>query len=445
MQKALLFKFFVIGGIAVLLLIPLMLIGAIIDERANYRDQVVREISDTWVGAQKVSGPILVVPYEQVEFKEVRKYEDGKEQRIKEKVVYQKKKYLLPANLNIVGDLKPQDRYRGIYRVSGYNSSLQVLGDFDLTELKALGDVTWKTPFLVLGVQDIRGINKSISVSVNDKDFTFKPGTRLPLLKEGVHAKLSSGILKQETLSFDVNLELLGIEEIFFQPLGETTNLELTSSWPHPSFKGRYLPEHREISDEGFIAKWETSYFSSNIKQQFQDCLSLDKCHPLNSNFLGVSLHQGVDVYVQSDRSIKYAILFVGLTFVAFFLFEILKNLKIHAVQYGLVGVALSLFYLLLISLSEHIAFAMAYLIASGACVGLLGFYVCFVLKSLLRGGLFALTLIGLYAALYMLIRSEDYALLMGTFLLFGVLAFIMAITRNINWYKISAGPNQEP
>ncbi|MBE7637455.1 cell envelope integrity protein CreD [Sneathiella sp. P13V-1] len=444
MQRALLLKFLVIGGIALLLLIPLMLIGAIIDERAGYRDQVMREIADTWVGAQRISGPILVVPYEQVKFKEVRKIENGKEQRIKEKFVYQKRKYLLPRTLDIKGDIIPQDRYRGIYKVSGYSSDLKMNGAFDLSELKELGDVTWKAPYLVLGVQDVRGINKSISVSVNDQAYSFEPGANLSLLNEGVHAEFPTEILKQKQLSFDIDLVLLGIEKIVFQPLGETTTLQLSSSWPHPSFMGRYLPEFREVSDEGFEAKWETSYFSSNIKQQFQDCALLDKCHPFNSNFLGVSLYQGVDVYVQSDRSIKYAILFVGLTFVAFFLFEILKNLKIHAVQYGLVGVALSLFYLLLISLSEHISFVMAYLIASGACVGLLGFYVCFVLKSLLRGTVFALVLIGLYAALYMLIRSEDYALLMGTFLLFGVLAFIMAITRNIDWYKITADPRKE-
>jgi inner membrane protein len=245
-------------------------------------------------------------------------------------------------------------------------------------------------------------------------------------------------------LNFDVALELQGMESLSFLPTGKSTRVDLNSPWPHPKFEGRFLPKTREISGEGFSARWETSFFSSNMLEHLESCIRQNQCNAFQNNSFGVSLHQGVDIYLQAERSVKYALLFVGLTFVAFLLFEILKGLRIHAVQYGLVGIALALFYLLLISLSEHIAFGLSYIIASIACVSLISFYVSFVLRSAARGLIFAGTLSGLYGALYMLIRSEDYALLMGSGLLFGVLTFIMVITRDIDWYKIEAGAKQQ-
>lgn len=233
-------------------------------------------------------------------------------------------------------------------------------------------------------------------------------------------------------------MDLQGLKRLGFLPLGRDTHLKLASAWPHPSFEGRFLPVSREITDAGFTANWETSFLASNMEQHFTDCLERQNCTEFAGNLLTTAFIQPVDIYLQGERSLKYAILFVGLTFLAFFLFEILKSLKIHPIQYGLVGAALALFYLLLLSLSEHIAFPLAYVSASAACVSMLGFYVSFVLGNVRRGLGFGGALAGLYGALYVLIRSEDHALLMGTLLLTAVLLVVMIITRKVNWYQVS-------
>jgi inner membrane protein len=215
--------------------------------------------------------------------------------------------------------------------------------------------------------------------------------------------------------------------------------VRLTSDWPHPHFAADYLPVKRTIDASGFNAEWRTTWFATNLEAAMQRCVGRSDCAEFNARRLGVSFIDPVNQYSKIERAIKYAVLFIALTFAGFFLFEVLRRLAVHPVQYGLVGAALALFYLLLLSLAEHVGFEIAYLVSSTACVGLLGYYISHVLHSAWRGAGFGGALAALYGLLYGLLRAEDYALLMGALLLFGVLALVMVLTRHVNWSALGA------
>ena len=210
----------------------------------------------------------------------------------------------------------------------------------------------------------------------------------------------------------------------------------MESDWPHPSFDGGFLPDDRSVTGQGFQANWQLSRFATGVGGTL-DRLALGDTSPLGNLDFGVRFVKPVDVYQQSERAVKYGLLFVVLTFMTFMLFEVLKSLAVHPVQYALAGAAVALFFLLLLSLSEHVPFALAYTVASAGCIGLLAYYVGHVLRSVQRGLAFSGLLAVLYVVLYVLLQSEDYALLMGSLLLFGVLAAVMVITRRVDWYRI--------
>ncbi len=448
MQKKLTYKFLTIGGLVILLLIPLMMIDGVISERKQYRDSVVREVAKSSTGKQKITGAIFVAPYQEKIFKETVVNKDGQKKVVVNESIRQHYRYYLPEEMKVVGNIETEERYRGIYKIPVYLANLSIAGYFSIPKTLGLKNeaknIIWQKPYIVVGVEDIRGVNRSIRLQVNEKNIALLPSTKTSFIPQGIHGLLTADYSQEQRFEFSVDMELQGMQQLSFLPTGKFTQVSLSSSWPHPSFVGRFLPKKRAVSEKGFTADWETSFFSSNMESYLKACVAGRECQSFNNNSFGVSLHQGVDVYLQAERSVKYALLFIGLTFVAFFLFEVLKGLPVHAVQYGLVGAALALFYVLLVSLSEHIAFALSYIIAATACVSLLGFYVSFVLRSATKGLVFGATLIALYGALYLLIRSEDYALLMGSILLFGVLAFIMIVTRGVDWYQIEEGAKQQ-
>jgi inner membrane protein len=264
-------------------------------------------------------------------------------------------------------------------------------------------------------------------------------------LPSGIHADLGTlaafTAKTATTYEFRIQLTLLGTERLDLVPVGATTTVALASKWPHPSFAGRLLPDPgTTLGEDGFAARWRTSHFATNLAQIYERCLQSRQCESFNSHTLAVSFFQPVDLYHTVERSLKYGFLFIGLTFAAFFLFEILGRFVIHPLQYALVGCALAVFFLLLISLSEHLGFATAYAIATCACVALLGYYIRHVLKSARLGAAFALALALLYGLLYVLLRSEDHALLMGSLVVFACLAAAMIATRKVDWYAVG-GP----
>jgi inner membrane protein len=260
-------------------------------------------------------------------------------------------------------------------------------------------------------------------------------------LGNGVHARLLDWNAEAAgRLDFDFTLALQGTGRLDFTPIGRESQVGIEADWPHPSFVGNYLPVDRDVSSSGFSARWQTSFFSTNMQEAVLDCLVRSACDAFSRRQFGVNLIDPVDHYLQSERTIKYALLFIVLTFAAFFLFGVLRQLEVHPMQYGLIGLALALFYLLLLSLSEHIGFGPAYSVAATACLTLIGFYLCHVLQGMRRGLGFTLALAALYGVLFVIVSAEDYALLMGSILLFGLLATVMVLTRKLDWHSVGAG-----
>lgn len=437
MQRTLIYKILIIFVLALFLMIPLSMIRGTVHERQALHYNVVQGLAQTSTGSQIVAGPIFNVPYK----KKIRNVSiDAKGKKTVTEHYETGTLEFLPDTLTIRGKLATQQRSRGIFKALIYDAELGMGGYFDIPAnfgiTENVSDYQWGPAFLTIGISDIRGI-KMLAVNFADETRKFKPGTNTPLLSAGVHAELGQiDVAAARRLNYSVSAALQGMQSIDFAPLGKHTRVEVASSWPHPSFTGRYLPEHRQIGDKGFNAVWQTSHFATNMQQLVANCATAD-CPALRDNTLGVNLIEPVNIYLKAERSLKYGFLFIALTFIAFFLFEVLKELRIHPIQYSLVGVALALFYLLLISLSEHLEFALSYAIAALACVALLGFYVRYILASKARAFSFSALLGVLYGLLYVLLQSEDYSLLVGALLLFVLLGLVMTLTRKIDWYRL--------
>ena len=446
MKRPLLFKFLAIGLLMLLLLIPLGMIGNSIDERRAYSEQVVRDIASSSSHSQTLTGPVLVVPYNKIERTWTVDAEKG---RVVEERTVTGKLHFLPDRFRVDGEVTTELRKLGIYSARLYHADTHVDGHFRVPANYGIknnfADYTFQKPYVSVGISDIRGIKNSMQLELNNQSYEFEPGSELKILGDGVHAGFPLDVLhspndQPQKLVFSFKLLLDGTEQIHFSPIGKETHVALRSDWPHPRFMGNFLPVERSVTDAGFSARWQTSYFSTNFSEYFYTCVRSNQCDQYQQRQFGVSLIDPVNQYVKSDRAIKYALLFIALTFASFFLFEVLKRLQVHPVQYGLVGMALAFFYLLLLSLAEHIGFALAYLISSVACVLLIGFYVSHVLQSIGRGIGFTAGLSFLYALLYGLLSAEDYALLMGSILLFALLGVFMMLTRKVDWYALGAG-----
>ncbi|WP_339905585.1 cell envelope integrity protein CreD [Pseudomonas guineae] len=440
MNRILGFKLGAIALLILLLLIPLSMIGGLVSERQHQRAEVLQDIARSSSYRQQLTGPILVMPYTKVWHQWKTHAKTG--ERYQEEQKSRGRLYFLPERFVLNGTVTTEERARGIYKALLYRSDNQISGAFKLPARLGLGDelglYQFDRPFLSIGISDIRGISNDLQLRFNGASLGFAPGSADERLGAGVHAPLpmldSQG---GQTLEFAFDLKLQGTEQLSITPVGRDSRVELSSSWPHPSFIGEYLPSSREVSDKGFNAHWQTSFFATNLEEALADCVRGDSCNALTERHFGVSFVDPVDQYLKTERAIKYALLFIGLTFAVFFLFEVLKRMAVHPVQYALVGMSLALFYLLLLSLSEHLSFATAYVIAATACVALIGFYVSHVLHSALRGGVFALLLAALYGLLFALLNAEDYALLMGSILVFGVLTGVMVLTRKLDWYGV--------
>jgi len=440
MNRSLTLKLGAIALLILLLLIPLLMINGVIEERQQLRDGVLEDIARSSSYSQRLSGPLMVVPYRKV----VRtwKTHEKPNQRYQEIGEERGRLYFLPERFELDGQVQTELRSRGIYEARLFHADNHISGHFSLPEQLGIkedfADYQFDRPFLSVGISDIRGIENALKLELSGQKLDFVPGSQVGWLGEGVHVTLPALDTKQATeLAFGFDLRLQGTGVLQILPVGKTSKVSLTADWPHPSFIGNYLPAQREITDQGFSANWQTSFFSTNLQEVLNDCVAGGDCAALSGRSFGVSFIDPVDQYLKSDRAIKYALLFIVLTFAGFFLFEVLKSLAVHPVQYALVGVALAFFYLLLLSLSEHIGFGLAYLVSASGCVLLIGFYVCHVLRSVRHGLSFSAGLAALYGLLYGLLSAEDYALLMGSLLLFGLLGVFMVLTRKLDWYGI--------
>ncbi len=424
-------KFTFILFLFLLLQIPMSMIHGLISERDNRQSSVQREIAKNSSGEQQISGPFIHINYTDTS-------------RFEGEVVSVKRSYfILPETFNVNAHLDSFEKYRGIYKARLYNAQTELSGQFDLSSLKALSEThPIDNVSLAVMIQDSRGLLRLNEITINNDDVNVEPGTQLNInqMSQGFHSIIDiSQLSMSQPLLFNMKFLLQGMGQLMITPIGKQTNIELLSSWAHPSFVGDYLPIASEITEQGFSAKWVSNYLSTNINQLFEQCIShRSDCRAFNSRQMGVSLIDPVDHYLKSERSINYSLLVSTLVFAGFFLLEIFQARPIHPIQYGFVGLALAVFYLLLISVSEHIGFDWAYVLSALSASGLLGVYVGGFLNGK-KGLMFSIGMIALYGLLFGLLQAESYALLMGTLLCFAILSFIMLLTRNINWYEKSA------
>jgi inner membrane protein len=426
--------------LTVVLLLPLGLIRGTVQERQQYRMDAVESVARSTAGPQTIAGPVLFVPYTDRTI--VMQADAGGLQR---PVVQETTGTwtFFPESFDASGTLRSIPRTIGLHEVRVYELDSRLRASFraripkdeDPSSARTIG-----TPSLGFAIRDVRGVVGVPALTVS--------GAARPLQQglgdaggSGLHALLdvpTEGAL----LEFDVELRaaVQGTESVSIVPLAERNVIALDSAWPHPKFHGEFLPRTREIGPDGFRARWEVSSLASTAQSKFRESLA-KPAEGLQLESVSVSLVDPVNVYTQVDRATKYGVLFVLLTFVAFFMFEFLKQLRIHPIQYSLVGLAIAIFFLLLLALSERIAFGAAYLVAAVACVTLIGYYLRHVLGGWARGAGFAGLLGTLYAALYGLLISEDNAMVLGAGLLFVILAAIMVLTRKVDWYRAASGP----
>lgn len=433
-------------SMTLLMLIPLAMIRGVVSERQSMQRQVEETIAGSLAGIQRIAGPVLVIPYWEREV--VTKTDDrGREQR--QTLEQPRQAVIVADSLSYIGEIRVAPKYKGLYKVLTYDISGGWKANFHVPANLGLdldpSRITIGKAFLAMGLSDVRGLRSSPKVLWNDSPLAVANGSGLDVLGEGLHAAV--GVLevnKPRDYKLEMNLGFAGTGALAIVPLGKTTTVQLTSSWPHPNFGGRFLPIARQIGDNGFSAKWETSHLASRNGALVKGGLPAERGkQPLEA--FDVTFIEPVSIYQQAERAVKYGVLFIAITFAAFFLFETLKGLRIHPLQYAMVGLALATFFLLLVSLSEHVAFALAYAIAGLSCVLLIGYYLAHVLGGWRRGLGFSLKLTLLYIVLYGLLLSEDNALMLGSCLLFALLASIMILTRRVNWYQTPAQQRVPP
>lgn len=443
MQKSLLFRGFAIGGLIIILLIALSSVQGIVYERQARSLEVQQDIARSAAGAQSVNGPVLVLPFERTVHNQWTDPATGETRRSAS--TEKGSLHMLPDVLRVQGTLRTELRQRGIFSTRVYRTLLQVEGHFRIPAHFAISgpieEFTFGDAVFAVGVADVRGIVGSLALDMQDRHLTFEPGSGSDALGAGIHATFDLPAPATETeIPFRFTLELAGTDALQLVPAGRSTEVSLDADWPHPSFVGDFLPLERTVSDAGFSAQWKTTSIATGLEALFDQCFrTRENCDAVSGRNLGVSLINPVDHYALSERSMKYGLLFIVLTFAGFFLFEVLKSVRVHPVQYGFVGAGLVVFYLLLLSLSEHLGFAPAYLLSSLACITLIGGYARSVLGNTARAVGFVAALAALYGALYCVLNAEDYALLMGSALLFAVLAVAMVLTRKVDWFRWGA------
>jgi inner membrane protein len=423
-------KSFWIGFLILILLIPTFLMNGLITERQDREREAIAEISSRWAGAQTVTGPVIGIPYAET----LSDYNSGGSKPEKRWA------YFLPVKLDISARIVPEKRYRGIFQVIVYTTELQVRCHYDSLHLQELGlpadKLLWSEAAVFFDVTDLQGLSEEVNLRLDthtggaDLDLTpakFSTDQFKNALTAGLPGWLPTAA--GGPLEFSTTIRLKGTGNLSFVPAGRETKVEVSSSWPDPSFSGSNLPDLRSIKDSGFVANWRVLALNRQFPQQWKG-----NTFDLQPAAFGVSLIVPVDVYQQTTRCVKYGILIILLTFTAFFLIEWVYQRPIHSLQYLLVGFALCLFYTLLLSFSEYIGFNSAYAVAAIATIGLLTWYVGSMLRSAKISTFIGAQLSVQYGFVFTLIRLQDYALLMGSIGLFITLAAVMYFSRKIKW-----------
>lgn len=449
-------KLAILAVVTVLLCIVLAQIGGLVHERQWRQREATRSVEQSLAGAQALAGPLLARACKETWL--VPGAAGAKD------TVDSRDFWLVaaPTKLEVTGGVSPEVRQRGLFKVNTYASQLKLQARWESLAMLvpkaehagsrlSCGDIT-----ALIALSDTRGI-RSATLQRDGQSLTVRPGTTHPAFKDGLHAVLAD-VRAEEPLSLSVALSLVGSQRLGIVPAAGDTQVTLQSSWPHPSFTGQFLPVEHQVGVSGFTARWQVSSLASTAAADLQagkPLPDLSRGAAMDGNddaqaytasgakvgpdVLAVALIDPVNPYVMSDRAIKYGLMFIALTFVTVGLTELLTGRRVHPVQYLLVGLALSLFFLLLLSLSEHLPFLVAYLIAAAAAAVVLTQYAAAMLGGWWRGAAFGGGIALLYGALYVLLSREQTALVIGAVLLFAVLAVVMSLTRRLDWYRLGA------
>jgi len=431
MAKSLCLRAFMMGMLTLILIIPIRMIDGIIRQRQRTRSEAQSDVTDSWGNPQHLRGPWISIPY-------THRWMETFQQGDKTQTVHREEKRwaaFLPEALHVNGTILNEIRHRGIYQVPLYTGTFQISGHFAQPKFSQWGvsakDIHWDEATVSLALSDARGIVEQTSIEWQDTALPFMPGLAAdPSGGSGIHARLENP-LEASSYHFSMLLHLRGSQGLYFSPMGKDTQLSLSSNWQDPSFHGGWLPLEYEPVDDGFQASWNIPYLSRNLAQQWaQESTMLDA---IESVSYGVSFLTPVDPYRMGLRSVKYALLFITLSYLVFWLMEMLYPTRIHPIQYLLIGAGMCLFYLLELSLAEHIGFFMAYAMAALGITLMVGVYTWSVLRSLSQAWTISGVLCGLYGYLYVVLKSQDHALLIGSLGLLIALASTMYLTRGIH------------
>ncbi len=428
LKSPLFWKITTLIGCIVLLSLPLMMVRELINERTDYRSEVVDAIEQSTSGSQKLAGPLIAIPITET----LTRMENQKEVNYQRSWVY----YWLPESLAVAGKQTVESRRVGIYSGQVWHHALQIKASFDPLRLAALRktNIVLGQPRLVVSVGDPRGIGAIHAPEVNGNVLSVEPGLGISGDGAGIHMPMPALAADNKPLEIAFSLDLNGTGEFSLVPLGRNSELQLTSNWPHPGFLGSFLPTQREVSAAGYRAHWQSSWFANDMGSYFKDDMEIpwSRLPAFSADVMSLA-----DQYQLTDRATKYAILLIGLTFMAFFVFESLTRRPLHPMQYLLVGLSLVLFYLVLLALSEHIGFTAAWLAASLSGAVMNGIYLQAVLRGWRNSLLFVAALLLLDGVMWFLLHSEDSALLLGTGVLALALSVLMFLTRRVDWYAL--------
>lgn len=436
LKSPLFWKITTLIGCVVLLSLPLMMVRELINERADYRSEVVDAIEQSTSGSQKLAGPLIAIPITET----LSRMENQKEVNYQRSWVY----YWLPESLAVTGKQTVESRRVGIYSGQVWHNALQIKASFDPLRLAALRktNIVLGQPRLVVSVGDARGIGAIYAPEVNGNVLSVEPGLGISGDGAGIHMPMPALAEDNKPLEIAFSLDLNGTGEFSLVPIGRNSELQLTSNWPHPGFLGSFLPTQREVSAAGYRAHWQSSWFANDMGSYFKDDMEIpwSRLPAFSADVMSLA-----DQYQLTDRATKYAILLIGLTFMAFFVFESLTRRPLHPMQYLLVGLSLVLFYLVLLALSEHVGFTAAWLAASLSGAVMNGVYLQAVLRGWRNSLLFVAALLLLDGVMWFLLHSEDSALLLGTGVLVLALSVLMFLTRRVDWYALSLPKGSAP
>ena len=421
-KESITLRIILITAIIIILLLPLFMIQSLIEERQSYRDEAVREVSKSWAAAQTVGGPILTLI-------------DKTENLDKEgnKFYTYNRYHYLPDTLNYNVEVIPEKRHKGIYEVLLYTAKINISGTINTDTInEKFPNQQFDQSFLSVNVSDLKGIQNDPQLEINHSTFSLLPGLKnKDVYRNGLFADIH---LNENTNKLDFNLELQlnGIDDLSFLPVGKSTIVKVKSDWNNPSFSGTFLPATRNINEAGFTADWKVNHFNRSFPQNWEG-----NSENIFQSVFGVKFLIPVDEYQKTMRTSKYGLMIIVLTFLSFFMIELFSKQSIHPIQYLLIGLALVIFYSLLLAISEYLSFDLSYLTTSLLVILLITLYVKSVYKSLKISGIIFGALTIFYGFMYTILLLQDYSLLIGNIALFLILAIVMMLTRKLNWFDV--------